>query len=257
MCPEPAQDVTDDAALGGRLRLLQPRRGHRFGHDAILLAAATPAQPGDLVIDLGAGVGTAGLAVAARVAGVRLALVEIDPELAALAVRNAERNGYSANVIAAALDVAASAKDFSKAGLKSGAANCVVMNPPFHDVARTNPSRDPARRAAHVGGRQLLTDWVETATRLLRADGRLRLIYGADGLDAVLATLADSFGDVAVMPVYPKPGAAAIRILVGAIKGSRQPMRLLPGFYLNDAEGRSTRQAEDVLRRLTAIDLGG
>src|SRR5579872_6937165 len=78
-------DLTDDAALGGRLRLLQPRRGHRFGHDAILLAAATPVQAGDRVAELGAGVGAAGLALAVRVPGVRVTLVEIDADLAALA----------------------------------------------------------------------------------------------------------------------------------------------------------------------------
>ena len=73
--------MTDDAVLGGRLRLLQKRRGHRVGHDAILLAAATDARPGDRVIDLGAGIGAAGLAVAARVPDVDVTLEEIDPEL--------------------------------------------------------------------------------------------------------------------------------------------------------------------------------
>jgi tRNA1(Val) A37 N6-methylase TrmN6 len=53
----PDGDVTDDAVLSGRLRLLQPRRGHRFGHDAVLLAAATAARDGDRIVDLGAGVG--------------------------------------------------------------------------------------------------------------------------------------------------------------------------------------------------------
>ena len=37
-------EVTQDAVLGGRLLLKQPRRGHRVGHDAILLAAACPAR---------------------------------------------------------------------------------------------------------------------------------------------------------------------------------------------------------------------
>ncbi len=73
---------TDDAVLGGRLRLTQKKRGHRVGHDAILLAAATAAQPGDRVVDLGAGVGAAGLALAVRVPGVSVTLVERDPELA-------------------------------------------------------------------------------------------------------------------------------------------------------------------------------
>src|SRR6202140_5747392 len=78
-------EFSEDAFLGGRLRLRQPKSGHRAGHDAMLLAAATPARSGDRVVDLGAGVGAAGLAVAKRVAGVSLVLVEIDQELAGLA----------------------------------------------------------------------------------------------------------------------------------------------------------------------------
>src|SRR5215510_2556250 len=99
--------VTDDAVLGGRLRLKQPRRGHRVGHDAILLPAATAAEPGEHVVDLGAGVGAAGLALAARVPGITLTLVEIDPELAAVAAENASRNGLADRVRTLSLDVAA------------------------------------------------------------------------------------------------------------------------------------------------------
>ncbi len=72
---------TEDAILGGRLRLLQPRRGHRFGHDAILLAAAAGGQADEHAIELGAGVGAAGLALAWRVPGLNVTLVEIDAAL--------------------------------------------------------------------------------------------------------------------------------------------------------------------------------
>ena len=75
-------DLTEDAFLGGQLRLKQKRSGHRAGHDAILLAAATEARAGDRVVDLGTGIGTAGLALARRVAGIELCLVEIDPAAA-------------------------------------------------------------------------------------------------------------------------------------------------------------------------------
>ena len=37
-------ETSEDAVLGGRLRLRQPLKGHRVGHDAILLAAATGAR---------------------------------------------------------------------------------------------------------------------------------------------------------------------------------------------------------------------
>ena len=78
-------EITEDKVLGGALRLRQPRLGHRVGHDAILLAAACPACAGDAVVELGAGVGAAGLAVAVRVADTTVTLVEIDSGLAGLA----------------------------------------------------------------------------------------------------------------------------------------------------------------------------
>src|SRR5256885_6818508 len=51
----PAEDVTENAVLDGRLVLRQPRTGHRVGHDAILLAAATEAGRADHAVELGAG----------------------------------------------------------------------------------------------------------------------------------------------------------------------------------------------------------
>src|SRR5437764_1285321 len=123
---------TDDAVLGGRLILRQPARGHRFGHDAILLAAATPAAAGEVAVDLGAGVGAAGLALARRVAGLTVHLVEIDAELATLARHNAERNGFAGGAAAHALDVAGPFEAFAAAGLAAGCADRVLMNPPFH-----------------------------------------------------------------------------------------------------------------------------
>src|SRR3978361_2100569 len=86
---ELTHELTEDAFLGGRLRLRQPKSGHRAGHDAMLLAAATPARAGDRVVDFGAGVRAAGLALARRVAGLDLVLVEIDAGLADLARGNA------------------------------------------------------------------------------------------------------------------------------------------------------------------------
>src|SRR5450759_1083193 len=112
---EPSGEFTEDAFLGGQLRLLQPKSGHRAGHDAMLLAAATPAHSGDRVVDLGAGVGAAGLAVARRVKGIDLVLVEIDAALAGLARGNAASNAISAEVIV--LDVRSEAGAFAAAGL--------------------------------------------------------------------------------------------------------------------------------------------
>jgi tRNA1(Val) A37 N6-methylase TrmN6 len=245
-------DLTDDAALGGRLRLLQPRRGHRFGHDAILLAAATPARDGDRIADLGAGVGTAGLALAARVEGARVTLVEVDPRLAALARENAARNGLAERVDAVVLDVAAPAEEFAAAGLLAECCDIVMMNPPFHDAGKLQASPDACRRKAHEIEAGKLTDWVAAARRLLRPGGVLTLIFRADGLPA-LFDLVD--GGVTVMPVHPKPGAPAIRVLLAAVKGSRAPFAIREGLVLAASDGTPTAQTEAILRQAQALDL--
>src|SRR5260370_29098707 len=91
--------TSEDAFLGGQLRLRQPKSGHRAGHDAILLAAATSARPGDRVVEFGAGVGAAGLALARRVGAIDLMLVEIDAQLTALARDNAVANAIPARIV--------------------------------------------------------------------------------------------------------------------------------------------------------------
>jgi len=241
-------DVTEDLVLGGALRLRQPGRGHRVGHDAILLAAACPARAGEHLVELGAGVGAAGLAVAARVADLAVTLVEIDPELAALAAQNAALNGLAARVRSVHLDVAAPGRAFATAGLASDSVARVMMNPPFNDPALQRVSPDRRRRLAHVAPREILPAWVATAARLLRPRGTLTLIWRADGLAAVISALDRAFGAMMILPIYPQAEEPAVRILVRATKASRAPLAIVPGLVLNDAARHPTPEAEAVLR---------
>lgn len=255
LLPGAKAEVTDDAVLGGRLRLTQKRRGHRAGHDAILLAAATGAQAGDRAIDLGAGVGAAGLALAVRVAGVTVTLVEFDPVLAEIAVKNILRNGLEARARAVELDVTAPSDAFAAAGLVPGSADHVLMNPPFNNPARQHVSPDLGRRSAHVAPDKTLEQWIAAAAWLLHSAGTLTMIWRTDGLADVLAALAPRFGGIAVLPVHGREDQPAIRVLVRASKGSRAPLELLPGLALNDAEGRPMAEAESVLRECQALPL--
>jgi tRNA1(Val) A37 N6-methylase TrmN6 len=250
--PVEADEVSEDAVLGGQLVLRQPLRGHRFGHDAILLAAAVAADAGEHAVDLGSGVGAAGLALARRIEGLAVTLIELDPSLSALGRDNAERNGLAGRVRAVSLDVTASGATFAAAGVPPGTADHVLMNPPFN--APQNPSPDPSRRLAHIASRDTLAHWVGTALRLLRASGTVTLIWRADGLGEVLAALT-GFGDVTLLPIYPKPGLPAIRLVVRATKDKSGPLALLPGFMLAGADGKPSKEAEAVLRDGAALTL--
>lgn len=243
-----AGETTLDGALGGRLRLRQPRRGHRFGHDGVLLAAATALPDGGHAVDLGGGVGIAGLALAHRIEGARVTLVDRDPALVALAAENIATNRLADRVRSVCLDVEAGESAFAAAGLLPGTAEVVLMNPPFNEEARFASSPNPDRTQAHRARPGLLPGWVEAAERLLACRGTLTLIWRADGLHAALNALAPGFGDVVVLPVHPKPEAVAIRVVLRATRGSRGPLALRSGLCLNDAEGRPTARAEAILR---------
>jgi len=216
-------EVTDDAFLGGRLRLWQPVAGYRAATDAVLLAAACEADAGQAVLDLGCGVGAASLCLGARVAGLRLAGLEVQAGYADLARRNAARNGIALEVVEG--DLAAMPQVLCR-GFDQ-----VIANPPWYPRGGT-PSpvagRDLALRAAVPLGA-----WVEVAARRLVPGGWLTLICGADGLPEVLAAMGPRLGSVAVLPLAPREGRAALRVIVRARKGGRGAFRLLAPFVIH------------------------
>jgi len=247
-------ETSEDAVLGGKLRIRQPLRGHRVGHDAILLAAATDAHAGERAVDLGAGVGAAGLALAVRVPGVRVTLVEIDEGLCALAAANARLNRLDDCVSALAAD-AENADALIAAGISPGSVDRVLMNPPFHNARRQNVSPDPRRRLAHAGAPGLLARWIATAARLLKPQGVLTLIWRADGVDEVLDALRRAFGAIAVLPINPKPGAPPIRVVVRAVKDAPAGQTTCSALVLNDERGQPTDAAEAILRAGRALSV--
>ena len=238
-------DVTEDGFLGGRLRLRQPRGGHRAGHDAVLLAAVTAARAGERVVDFGAGVGAAGLALALRVSGLDLVLVEIDPRLAALARDNAALNKIAARV--EVLDVISTSQAFAQSGLPPDSVDIVLMNPPFNDAARHRASPDAVRALAHTAGEGTLDGWIHAARRILKSGGVLTLIWRADGISEVLAGLERGFGSLEIVAVHGEAGKPAIRVLVRAVKGGKAPVRIYPGLMLNDESTVPNQLAADIL----------
>jgi tRNA1(Val) A37 N6-methylase TrmN6 len=245
--------LSEDRWLGGRLTLVQPKRGHRVGTDAALLAAAAGAAEGRIV-DVGAGVGAVGLALAQRSPLASVDLVEIDPELAALAESNARRNGLEARARVLRLD-ALSSRERREAGLTESAA-CVVTNPPFFEANAVRVSPDEGKARAHVLGPTGLADWIHASLAMLAAGGRFVMIHRPEALSMMLAAIGSRLGELALLPVHPTIGASAHRLLVSGVKGSKAPLRLAPGLVLHGADGRLTAEADALHRGQRLIDWG-
>lgn len=217
-------DLTDDGFLGGRLSILQPRLGYRAATDAVLLAAATEAKAGHSVLELGCGAGVASLCLAARVPGLRIAGLERQPDYAALARANAERNGLEFDVVDGDLAQmpASLRRPFDH----------VIANPPYFAPGSGTPARDVGREAAQREETPLSL-WIDAATRRLPPGGWLTLIHDAARLPALLAALDHRLGSATLLPVCPRDGRAATRVILRARKGGRAAFRLLPPLVLH------------------------
>ncbi len=244
-------DIATDTILTGRLRLRQPRTGHKAGTDAILLAAAADLRKDDRMVDVGAGVGTVGLALGLREATLTGVLLDIDPANGALAGENCRLNGLGGRLSVAVADLFDRASR-EAAGLKDGKASLVVTNPPFLTGRESRPSPHPGRARAHrleaADGRSRHGDWLRAALSLLAPKGRLHLIHRPDALAALLFACEGRLGALRIRPIFGKPKAPAIRIIVSGVKGSRAPSSIEPGLVLHEEDGRFTAVAEAIHR---------
>jgi tRNA1(Val) A37 N6-methylase TrmN6 len=242
--------ITEDAFLGGRIRLRQPAEGYRAAIDPVLLAAAVPAVAGERVADLGCGVATAALCLLARVPGATVAGLELQAALAALAAENAALNGCADHLAVAVGDVAD-----PPSGYEAGSFDHVMLNPPYLEPGAARAPALELRRIATVEGAPPLEAWLARALDLLRPRGSLTVIHRADRLERLLTALASGAGGLAVFPLWPRQGEEARRVLVQARKGSGGPLRLLPGMVLHETSGTYTAAAEAVLRDAAGLAL--
>lgn len=250
-------ETTKDLFLGGGFALVQERRGaHRCGSDAILLAATVPNGVDGRVVDLGSGPGAAGFAVACRSAA-EVVLVDCDEvslTLAALSLDCPENKGFAERITTCLADVEGPLSAFTDAGLGPEDCERVIANPPFFEPGRHRVAGSEGRARARMLGENGLEPWIRRAAHLLRPTGTLHLVLPTALLPQLLTVASGRFGGIDILPVHARADAAAERMLVVATKGSRAPMRIVPGLVMHDGDGRYSAEANRILTDGAAID---
>ncbi|MDU8928743.1 methyltransferase [Alisedimentitalea sp. MJ-SS2] len=219
-------DLTRDLFLGGALTLHQPKTGYRAGVDPVLLAAAVNASAGQTVLDLGCGAGAAALCLGQRIPGLTLTGLELQPDYAALARRNASENNILLEVLEGNLTQ-------MPATLKQRQFNHVITNPPYFDRARGSRAPDTRREVA-LGGDTALETWIDQAAKRLAPSGYLHMIQRAERLPEVLTHVANRLGSIQLLPLIPRPGRDSQLVILRARKGGRAAFRLHDGLLMHD-----------------------
>lgn len=243
------EDLTQDKFLDGRLLIGQPRRGYRAAMDPVLLAAACEARPGQAVLELGCGAGVASLCLGRRVPGLHLVGLEVQPAYADLARRNAAQNGIALEVVEG--DLAA-----MPGALRGQAFDHVIANPPYFSAGGGTAAADTGRERAQREATPLEI-WVRMGLKRLKPGGWITMIQNADRLSDLLAAMAAGAGSTVVLPIAPRAGRAAGRVIVTARKGGRGALRLLAPLVLHAApeHGVDTEDLTEIAQ--TVLRAGG
>ena len=231
------------------MQLWQPKAGYRAASDPVFLAAFVSAKPGERVLDLGCGAGAAILCLMRRVE-IRGYGIEIQGDYAELARRNATENALKLTVFDG--DVRT-----MPAELRAMTFDQVICNPPFYAAATHSGPRDSGRDLAHRGVD--LSQWIDAGLKRLRAGGCFSIIHRAERLGEIVAAFEGRAGDIRILPIAPRQGRAAGRVLVSARKGSRADLTLLAPLVAHQgvvhaADGDDyTARARGILREMHAI----
>ncbi len=237
-------ELTQNDFLNGCVKIWQPQAGYRAGVDPVLLAASVPAQHGDRVLELGCGVGTAFLCLAARVDGLLIDAVELQSEYAALAHRNARENAVEATIWEA---------DISElpAELRQRQFDHVLVNPPYFDRSSSTSAQDKGRDIA-MGEETPLQDWVAVAAKRLAPKGTATFIHRAERLPELIGHMQQRLGSLQVMPLQARIGRDAGLVLVRGRKGGRAAFRLHAPVVLHEGPTH-VRDGEDYSQRIRAV----
>ncbi len=233
--------------LDKRLALHQAEDGLKTSIDAVLLAAACPALTRQRVLDIGCGVGSAGLCVLTRVPDIKLCGVDIQEDHIEIAQLNAQVNGLSADFIHGDIRDPLDIETFDH----------IICNPPYRDVGAYIRSPSEAKDTA-IGHDMSLQDWTNFAWHHIKGQGSLTMINDASQADAVIRSLYSirgrrRFGGVDIIPLYPKLGVDAKRVIVRAWKHRKSPSTLSVGLVIHEKDGQYTKEANALLRDMASL----
>lgn len=240
----PALDVK---FFGGQVSVTQPDAGYRAGTDAILLAASLDASQGDTILELGCGTGVVMLLAAHHLPDVRFTGLEKSQDMLALSRQNTAGHDN--------LDiVSGSIRNIPHDWHLQY--DQVVANPPYFDNRRAvRMSKD--KEASFVNKGLTLDDWLGAMLVCLKPRGIGTLIYRADGLEKICASLADKAGRLRILPIHSYVDEPAKRIIVQFRKSVKSESALLPALVMHERGGtdRYAPEATKILSGKTSLVL--
>jgi tRNA1Val (adenine37-N6)-methyltransferase len=231
---------TTDTFFNGRIQVKQNQAGYRFSIDAVLLAYQAAPRSGDKVIDLGTGCGIISLIMAYRNPDIAVFAVEVQAELAQLAICNVKDNHLQDRITVIGADMKA-----IKADMTAGPVDLVVCNPPYRrpGSGRINPENQ--RAVARHELKANLHDVIGSARRILKTAGRFVTIYTAERTAEIICRMrTDRIEPKYIRTIHSDACSEAKLILIEGVKDGNPGLKIAPPLIVYNENGDYTDEVQ-------------
>ncbi len=229
----------DSIALRGAgvIAVSQPRKGHRFTLDSILLADFCRVKPKERVLEPGAGTGVISIALAKKHPRSLFYPVEIQPELVELCEQNAKNNGVKHNIITVKRDIRRLYQSINPGGF-----DLVVTNPPYTRAGTGKISPFPGRRMARQDLLGRIEFWLDLQ-KFLKQGGRYTIVFPAGRLAELLSLMRERGLEPKRLRIaHPGEQKPASVVLVEAVKSGGPGLEVLPPLIVHQKDGGYTQE---------------
>ena len=231
----------DDLQRKG-LVIIQKETGFRFGTDAVLLADFAKPKKGERVCDMGTGTGVLPLLLAARSEDTQFDAFELQADVADMAARSVQVNGFEARIRIHHADCREAAKII-------GHETCrlVVTNPPYTAQGAGLVSPQESKALSRSDSDVSIEAWMEACSRVLQNGGRLCCVFPAPRL----LQLCDAMRMARVEPkrirlIAARASVAPKLVLVEGLKGGRPGLHMEPLLITHTEDGAFTEEMKKI-----------
>ena len=238
------RDETVDDLQNG-FSIIQKKHSFRYGVDAVLLADFADIKHKHSVIDLGTGTGIIPILIYSRKRPVDITAVEIQKDMADMAVRSVRLNGLEKNIKVLCMDI----KD-APTLLGKSRYDCVVTNPPYmkKECGINNPSETKA-----IARFEILCSLEEiliAARELLKPGGKLFMVHRTDRLADIIYEMRN----IGIEPkrirfVHPSIGKRPNLLLIEGARGGNKELKFMDPLYIYDENGEYTEEIHRIYGR--------
>ena len=234
-------ETLEDLQLQG-LRLIQKKKGFRFGMDSVLLADFAQVRATDLVADFGCGSGILPLLMVGRNKGREYIGLEIQEQVARMAQRTMRMNHLENKVHIFNIDVACALDIISPCSM-----DAIICNPPYGMPGQVLQNQEKAIATARHQEQDTLSVFLSSAFQVLKGKGKIFLVYPAAQMFSLMTELHNHHLEPKHFRlVYPDAFHPANIVLLEAVKGAKPRLHPMSPLLIYEPDGNMTKEMKNI-----------